>query len=104
MGFLRKVIIHIHIPPQYQPHLPTSLTLPSPLLSPCKKKRLDAFYEFGVHAWDIAAAALLVEESGGVVVHPSGEELDLCGRKVMGGNKVLCEKMAAILSSEHPKF
>eukprot|EP00009_Paramoeba_aestuarina_P000201 CAMPEP_0201510098 /NCGR_PEP_ID=MMETSP0161_2-20130828/2934_1 /ASSEMBLY_ACC=CAM_ASM_000251 /TAXON_ID=180227 /ORGANISM="Neoparamoeba aestuarina, Strain SoJaBio B1-5/56/2" /LENGTH=278 /DNA_ID=CAMNT_0047905227 /DNA_START=23 /DNA_END=862 /DNA_ORIENTATION=- len=65
--------------------------------------RLDAFYEFGVHAWDVAAAVLMVEEAGGICVHPSGEELDLCGRKVLGGNKKLVEQMSSVLSSAHPK-
>jgi fructose-1,6-bisphosphatase/inositol monophosphatase family enzyme len=34
--------------------------------------RLDVFYEWGIHAWDIAAAAIIVEEAGGVAVDPSG--------------------------------
>lgn len=32
----------------------------------------DANYEFGIHAWDIAAGQLLVEEAGGVCIDPSG--------------------------------
>lgn len=41
--------------------------------------RLDAYYEVGTHAWDVAAGALLVTEAGGVVSGrgaqdpPSGE-------------------------------
>ena len=33
----------------------------------------DACYEFGLHVWDIAAAGLVVEEAGGVVLDPSGK-------------------------------
>jgi len=33
----------------------------------------DANYEFGLHVWDFAAAGLIVEEAGGVVLDPSGE-------------------------------
>lgn len=33
----------------------------------------DAYYEFGLHVWDIAAAGLIVEEAGGVVIDPSGK-------------------------------
>ena len=34
--------------------------------------RLDAYWEQGIHAWDIAAAALIVEEAGGTVTTPEG--------------------------------
>lgn len=33
----------------------------------------DVNYEFGIHAWDIAAGQLLVEEAGGVCIDPSGK-------------------------------
>lgn len=33
---------------------------------------MDICYEFGVHAWDTAAASLLVTEAGGVVVDTEG--------------------------------
>lgn len=33
----------------------------------------DASYEFGLHIWDFAAAGLIVEEAGGVVLDPSGK-------------------------------
>ena len=33
---------------------------------------VDASYEFGLHVWDFAAAGLIVEEAGGVVLDPSG--------------------------------
>ena len=33
----------------------------------------DAYYEFGLHVWDFAAAGLIVEEAGGVVIDPSGK-------------------------------
>jgi myo-inositol-1(or 4)-monophosphatase len=34
--------------------------------------RVDAYYEQGVHAWDIAAASLVVREAGGAVVGLDG--------------------------------
>ena len=34
--------------------------------------RLDAYYEQGIHVWDIAAATLIVREAGGVVCDPYG--------------------------------
>jgi myo-inositol-1(or 4)-monophosphatase len=35
--------------------------------------RLDGFWEIGLHAWDIAAGALLVEEAGGMVTNLKGD-------------------------------
>jgi fructose-1,6-bisphosphatase/inositol monophosphatase family enzyme len=35
----------------------------------------DAYIEFGIHAWDIAAGDLIVREAGGVVIDPAGENL-----------------------------
>ena len=32
----------------------------------------DLYYEFGIHVWDIAAAGLIVEEAGGVLLDPAG--------------------------------
>ncbi|KAL9976132.1 hypothetical protein ACROYT_G013387 [Oculina patagonica] len=43
----------------------------------------DGYYEFGIHVWDIAAAGLIVEEAGGVVIDPSGKPLDLMARGVL---------------------
>lgn len=33
---------------------------------------VDAYFEFGIHAWDIAAGALIVREAGGTVMDPAG--------------------------------
>ena len=32
----------------------------------------DLYVEFGIHAWDIAAGALIVKEAGGVCIDPAG--------------------------------
>lgn len=32
----------------------------------------DAYFEFGIHAWDYAAGDLLVREAGGVCLDPAG--------------------------------
>jgi myo-inositol-1(or 4)-monophosphatase len=34
--------------------------------------RMDAYFELSIHAWDIAAAALIVQEAGGVVTDIDG--------------------------------
>lgn len=35
----------------------------------------DVFFEFGIHAWDIAAGDLIVREAGGVSIDPAGKQL-----------------------------
>ena len=37
----------------------------------------DAYLEIGIHAWDMAAGALVVTEAGGVVVDMTGGSLGL---------------------------
>ena len=32
----------------------------------------DAYFEYGIHCWDIAAADVIVREAGGVTMYPTG--------------------------------
>lgn len=33
----------------------------------------DAYYQFGLHCWDLAAATVIIREAGGIVIDTSGE-------------------------------
>lgn len=55
--------------------------------------RFDAFWEFGLSAWDIAAGALLVREAGGVISAIDGSPLDYFGRSTLASNGHLHEEM-----------
>lgn len=35
----------------------------------------DAYYQFGLHCWDLAAATVIIREAGGIVMDTSGEPL-----------------------------
>ena len=48
--------------------------------------RFEAFYEYGLHPWDIAAGILLVREAGGKVSDFSGNEKNLNGDEVIAAN------------------
>ena len=48
--------------------------------------RADAFYEIGMHIWDICAAGIVLREAGGVTTGINGEELDLLGRKIIAAS------------------
>ncbi|MCU0290844.1 MAG: inositol monophosphatase [Thermoanaerobaculaceae bacterium] len=57
----------------------------------------DAFFEFGLSAWDIAAGTLLVREAGGVVTNlAGGEDVFAHGNIVAGGPQVQPELLALI--------
>jgi myo-inositol-1(or 4)-monophosphatase len=59
--------------------------------------RLDGFWELGLSPWDMAAGALLVQESGGLVGDFHGEPgyLD-CGRIVCGNPKIFAQLLQVI--------
>ena len=39
--------------------------------------RSDAYFEMGLHCWDMAAGALIVLEAGGFLLHPDGARYTL---------------------------
>lgn len=51
--------------------------------------RFDAFWEYDLKAWDVAAGALIVKEAGGTVTDYSGGNNYLFGREIVAGNSVI---------------
>uniref|UniRef100_A0A672LZG0 Inositol-1-monophosphatase n=1 Tax=Sinocyclocheilus grahami TaxID=75366 RepID=A0A672LZG0_SINGR len=43
----------------------------------------EAYYQYGLHCWDIAAAAVIIREAGGYVIDTTGGPLDLMSRRVV---------------------
>lgn len=60
--------------------------------------RLEAFWEFGLNPWDMAAGTLLVEEAGGKTSGMRGEPLDLDGRYVLADNGLIHEEMIEVFA------
>jgi len=48
--------------------------------------RFDGFYEYSLHAWDVAAAALIIQEAGGKVTNWEGGKDWLFGERLLAGN------------------
>lgn len=48
--------------------------------------RFDGFFEYSLHAWDVAAAALIIQEAGGVVTDWEGGDQWLFGQRMIAGN------------------
>jgi myo-inositol-1(or 4)-monophosphatase len=59
--------------------------------------RLDGFWESGLHAWDMAAGALIVREAGGLVTDYDGNEHFLKNGQVVAGNpKIIADMLRTI--------
>uniref|UniRef100_A0A6B2LEA0 Inositol-1-monophosphatase n=1 Tax=Arcella intermedia TaxID=1963864 RepID=A0A6B2LEA0_9EUKA len=58
----------------------------------------EAYYENGIHAWDVAAGSLILLEAGGVV---SGfaldKELDICKRQIVATNAGIAKELRLIV-------
>ena len=62
--------------------------------------RFDGFWEFGLSPWDTAAGTLMIQEAGGRVGKPNGDEYALGTNVVAGNPKVyenLLEKLQPLL-------
>lgn len=63
--------------------------------------RFDAFWEVGLHSWDLAAGKLLIEEAGGKVSHYDGTKHKIYGyHPVLATNGVLHQKMIEIFKKD----
>ena len=58
--------------------------------------RLEAFWEFGLNPWDMAAGTLLVEEAGGKASGMRGEKLDVHGIYLVADNGLIHEEMLGV--------
>ncbi len=58
--------------------------------------RLEAFWEFGLMPWDMAAGTLLVEEAGGAASGMRGEPLDVNGRYLLADNGLIHREMLGL--------
>ncbi|KAM4027907.1 inositol monophosphatase 2 [Anomaloglossus baeobatrachus] len=60
----------------------------------------DAYYQFGLHCWDLAAATVIIREAGGFVIDTSGGPLDLMScRVVAAGTMELAQSVAKELNT-----
>ena len=60
--------------------------------------RFDVFWEVKLHAWDVAAGALLVEEAGGRVTDFAGGAMPADGFEVAGSNGKLHADLLGVLA------
>jgi myo-inositol-1(or 4)-monophosphatase len=65
--------------------------------------RVDAFWEFGLRPWDVAAGALIVNEAGGQVTNLDGSQLDLDARKILASNGKVHRAMRETIAKAWPE-
>lgn len=64
----------------------------------------DVFFEYGIHAWDIAAGDLIVREAGGVCIDPAGGPFDVMSRRVLCASSMeLAEELSKKLIQYYPE-
>ncbi|ELV10552.1 Inositol monophosphatase 1 [Tupaia chinensis] len=55
----------------------------------------DAYYEMGIHCWDMAGAGIIVTEAGGVLMDVTGGPFDLMSRRIIAASsRTLAERIA----------
>ena len=59
----------------------------------------DAYWEFGLHVWDMTAAIVILTEAGGHVIDTKGGPVDIMSRRVLGA---CSEQIAQQLSQKLP--
>jgi myo-inositol-1(or 4)-monophosphatase len=59
--------------------------------------RFDGFWEDGLSPWDIAAGALLIEETRGRVTNFDNEPLSIYTQKVLASNGLVHDDMLRVL-------
>jgi len=60
--------------------------------------RVEVFYEYGLHPWDIAAGIILVREAGGQISDFSGVEKNLTGEEIVAANNNVYSEVLEIVS------
>jgi myo-inositol-1(or 4)-monophosphatase len=60
--------------------------------------RLDLFWEFHLHPWDMAAGVLLIREAGGCCTNMFGAPLDLRGPHLLADNGLVHQETVALFA------
>ncbi|XP_067329901.1 inositol monophosphatase 1 isoform X2 [Channa argus] len=64
---------------------------------------VEAYYEIGIHVWDVAASSLIVSEAGGVLMDVEGGAVDLMSRRIVAANRrTIAERIIKEISSFSP--
>lgn len=59
--------------------------------------RFEAFYEYGLSPWDVAAGAFIVQQAGGTVTDYSGGDNYIYGKELLAGNGRMNEELRLVI-------
>ena len=59
--------------------------------------RFDAYFEYSLHAWDVAAGSLLVQEAGGIISDFAGKNNFIFGKEIIATNKLIYHEFLNII-------
>jgi myo-inositol-1(or 4)-monophosphatase len=59
--------------------------------------RFEAFYEYGLSPWDVAAGAFIVQQAGGGVSDYSGGNDYIFGKEILAGNGRMNEELRTVI-------
>ncbi|MCP4038680.1 MAG: inositol monophosphatase [bacterium] len=62
--------------------------------------RLDAYWEFKLHPWDVAAGILIVEEAGGTTTDANAEAAPASGAEIVASNGRVHKEILALLQTD----
>ncbi len=62
--------------------------------------RFDGYFEYSLHAWDVAAGSLLVKEAGGFVSDFSGKDNYIFGKEIIATNSNIKNEFLKIIKNK----
>jgi len=65
--------------------------------------RYEGFYEYGLHAWDVAAGVLIVQQAGGTVTDFKGGDDYIFGAELLASNTLLHPSLLGAVKSHFGK-
>jgi myo-inositol-1(or 4)-monophosphatase len=66
--------------------------------------RFDAFYEYNLHAWDVAAGAFLVQQAGGKVADFKKGDQYIFGGEIIAANTPMFDEITEVINQiMHPR-
>jgi len=61
--------------------------------------RFEGFYEYGLHPWDVAAGAIIVQQAGGLVTDFKGSNSYIFGGELLASNGILHPELLSAIQS-----
>jgi myo-inositol-1(or 4)-monophosphatase len=60
--------------------------------------RFDGFFEYGLHTWDVAGGAFIVQQAGGVITDFSGNDDYIFGKEIIASSSKLYEPFFKVVN------